>query len=374
MSGSRSSRQQVNYAELITLLQSRPGDWAKVGEFSYIPYLPLTLKSHGCEVVTRDAISSGGLFGVWARWPSTGHERTTGPHKLRDSGTSVPIDWQDPPAPAQRGKRGTINYETTVATTWSRPGEWLHVGVYPASKRVPISTSLRKRGCEVATRKVKQPQSTQGATQEPAQEIASSQRMTDIWARWPAIAPVGGAPVLDVDATWSDPGVAQVGLPRKLDYERVVALVRSRPGNWAKVGDFDKGRSEGPQSSLRKRGCEVAVRAVPDGQRSASRVSLWVRWNGERSEAIPFEGDAPDGFDWGEPSEVKAGRKPQYDYDAFTEYTKERAGDWVLLGEFPRKDFGAMYHALRRRGIKSRKERSDVGDDTVRVTAKFLIP
>jgi hypothetical protein len=332
----------VNYAALVALLQKRPGRWAKVGSFSYIPNLPLTLKSHGCEVVTRDLLGEGGEFVVWARWPVGIPVKAV---RTRRGGAAPTVEWDDPPSRRRSGRPGVLPYDEVLETTWTRPGVWLHVGAVPVKSRIPVSIAMRKRGCEVATRK-------QG------DEVG-------VWVRWPHAAPVPDTPKAHGTPRWEDPPTAHVGLPQTVDYDAVVALLQSRAGTWASLGVFPRAKTEGPQTTLRRKGCTVAIRKSEDGD-----AEMWAMWPPDRPVGAGQRPVAVDGVTWGAPPRLRTGRKAKFNYDTFVDRMGRSKGRWVDLGEFTERDGVAVYHALRRRGCKVRTVKK--GDGTVGLSGRVL--
>jgi hypothetical protein len=332
----------VNYAALIAMLQKRAGQWAKVGSFAYIPNLPLTLKSHGCEVVTRDALKTDNEFVVWARWPDGAVVRVV---RTRRGGAAPQVEWENPPGRRRSGKTGVLPYDDVLQTAWTRPGVWLNVGEVPLASRIPVSIAMRKRGCDVATRK----------------------RGTNVglWVRWPADVPAAGIPRAHGTPEWSDPPRAHVGLPQAINYDAVVALLQSRAGTWASLGAFARSKTEGPQTTLRRKGCVVSIRKDADGS-----VQVWAMWPPDKPVAAHGTVRHVDGVTWGTPPKMKTGRKARFNYDELLDRMRHQAGQWVKLGVFSEKDAVAVYHALRRRGSKVRIVKND--DGTVLLSGRVL--
>jgi hypothetical protein len=316
----------INYKSVVSLLQQRPGTWAKIGSYSYIPNVPLTLRSHGCEVVTQDNLAEDGTFEIWARWDTTSTQSVV---RVRSGGKQTNIQWQDPPSRRKVGRKGILNYDHVTETSWVKPQTWFNAGTVPVRQRIPVTIALRKRGCEVVTRK-------------------TSKEQVAIWVQWPSTEIPRTPTKTFKNVEWENPPAAHVGLPSTLNYENILSLLQSKPGTWAKVAELSNEKAEGPQTTLRRRGCDVAVR------RNASVTEIWAVWP-ITTKAAPIKNakvktsDVPN-FTWGSPPKIRTGRTSKHNYDEFVERMREKTGQWVTLGEFPKKEGVAAYHALRRRG------------------------
>lgn len=251
--------QKVNYAQIVLFLQRYQGSWAKIGEFDYINNMPATLRQYGCEVTTRNNLKEhNGTFSIWARWSSGSRRvspriKTKAEHKEIDWGAIQQIIWEDPP-PKRKSSDEFLDYDEVALFASQKPNTWFHIGEIERTRRVSVATSMRARGCVIATRATSRGDKLGvwvKGTQKPKTKLFSGpKKQKFVWGDPP--------PVLSAN--------------RKLPYERIVNELKQFPGCWGLIAVMPAGVTEGPRTTLKKYGVCVAVRRKPDDH---DYVELW---------------------------------------------------------------------------------------------------
>ena len=69
---------------------------------------------------------------------------------------------------------------------------------------------------------------------------------------------------------WENPPPSGAGRPSRLDYDAIVAALKSRPGTWALVDEY---KTNGARKPLLQRGCEVR-----ESKKVGEPVKVYARW------------------------------------------------------------------------------------------------